>query len=97
MLAKILKIFLILGKPKGDEFNPVLFVRHNLNNYITIEEAKNAYTSHYEALSKMIKPDHLVLLDPIEYLCNEVCMTRDHRYKFYYKNSPHMRPWYANK
>ena len=91
------KLFLILGEPKGDEFNPVLSVRHNLNDFITAEEAKSVYTSHYEALSRMIKNENLVIIDPIEHLCNKVCMTRDQNFKFYYKDSEHMRPWYANK
>nr|WP_166371945.1 acyltransferase family protein [Psychromonas sp. SA13A] len=91
------KVFLLLGEPKGDEFNPTLSVRHNLKNYITIEQAKNAYAAHDDVLQDIIKPDNLVIIDPIEYLCSDVCMVRDDDFKYYYKDSEHMRPWYAKR
>ena len=89
------KVFLILGEPKGDEFNPVFSVRHNLKSYITIKEAKSVYENHYKALENIIGAKNLTVIDPIEYLCHVVCMTRNEDFKFYYKDSDHMRPWYA--
>ena len=91
------KVFVLLGEPKGDEFNPTLSVRHNLNRYITIEQAKNSYAAHYEALHGISKIGNLIVIDPIEYLCSDVCMVRDGNFKYYYKDSDHMRPWYAKK
>ena len=91
------KVFLLLGEPKGIEFDPTLSVRHNLKSYITIEQAKNAYATHYDALQGITKPDNLVIIDPIEYLCSDVCMVRDDNFKYYYKDAGHMRPWYAKK
>ena len=91
------KVFLLLGEPKGDEFNPTLSVRHNLKSYITTEQAKNVYVTHYDALQGIIKSDNLIIIDPIKYLCSDVCMVRDDNFKYYYKDSDHMRPWYAKQ
>ena len=94
---KARKVFLILGEPKGDEFNPTLSVRNNLDSFISIEKAKNNYATHYEALQHIIKADNIIIIDPIKYLCDDVCMTRDENFNFFYKDANHMRPWYAEK
>ncbi|WP_041766817.1 acyltransferase family protein [Psychromonas ingrahamii] len=91
------KVFVILGEPKGDEFNPTLSVRHNLKGYIAIEEARKAYATHYGAMQSITKMDNLLIIDPIEYLCSDICMVRNEHFKYYYKDSEHMRPWYAKK
>lgn len=94
---KTKKIFLILGEPRGDEFNPVLSLRHSLNNFVSIEDVKYSYRTHYEALKHIIKADNIIIIDPIKYLCDDVCMTRDENFNFFYKDANHMRPWYAKK
>ena len=89
------KIFLILGEPKGDEFNPILSVRHRLKEYISIDKARKPYEDHYKALQSITKSNKLIIIDPIQFLCDEVCKVRDENFKYYYKDSEHMRPWYA--
>ena len=94
---RVKKIFLLLGEPKGDEFNPSLSVRHKLKNYIETGTAIKAYKTHYSLLKKINKNNGLIVINPIDYLCDEVCMVRDENLKYYYKDSDHMRPWYAKK
>ena len=91
------KVFIILGEPKADEFNPILSLRHNLKSNITVEEAKKVYVEHYKSLKHITKSDKVVIIDPIEHLCTDICRVHDENFVFYYKDSEHMRPWYAKK
>jgi peptidoglycan/LPS O-acetylase OafA/YrhL len=95
--SKSNEVFMILGEPKGAEFNPLLAIRHNLKKSITIKEARDEYTVHYSALDKLDETDGITIIDPIEYLCDEVCLIMDDDFNYYYKDSSHMRPWYAKK
>jgi peptidoglycan/LPS O-acetylase OafA/YrhL len=91
------QVFMILGGPRGREFDPKLSIRHDLNNYITIEEAKEPYTIHYGALDELNEISNVTVIDPIDYLCDEVCKVMDEDFNYYYKDRSHMRPWYASK
>ncbi|NVK57502.1 MAG: acyltransferase [Alteromonadaceae bacterium] len=91
------EVYMILGEPKGSEFDPKLSVRNNLNTFITRQQARKYYSLHYEALEQLDEKDGVYIIDPIDYLCDDVCMTMDDNYKFYYKDATHMRPWYAKE
>lgn len=94
---KTRQIYLILGEPKGDEFNPILSVRHGLKNYVATESVRKAYAVHYKALLDITPVDNLFVIDPIDHLCSDVCAVKNKKGKYYYKDSDHMRPWYARK
>jgi peptidoglycan/LPS O-acetylase OafA/YrhL len=91
------EVFIILGEPTGREFDPKLSVRHNLRNFITKKEAKDNYKDQYEVLNDITNIGGVEVIDPIEHLCDDICMTMDTDFQFYYKDSTHMRPWYARK
>lgn len=95
--VNIPNVFLIMGEPKGKEFDPTLAVRNELANSISEAKARLDYTEHQDALKKLKNIEHIEIIDPIEYLCeNGVCKTRDDR-GFYYRDYNHMRPWYSIK
>ena len=96
-MSRTKKLFILLGEPKGEEFNPILSVRHNLKPFITKQAARKAYVAHYNALNYLIKSENIVIIDPINYLCSHICMVRNENFKYYYKDSEHMRPWYAKE
>lgn len=90
------EVYLILGEPRGEEFNPQAVIRHGLKAFMTEEETRNTYAIHHEALSLFTELDDIEIIDPIAHLCNEgICSTSDHSRGFYYKDNNHMRPWYA--
>ena len=91
------EVFIILGEPIGREFDPKLSVRHNLRSFITKKEAKDNYKDQYEVLNDITNIGGVEVIDPIEHLCDDICMTMDTDSQFYYKDSTHMRPWYARK
>jgi peptidoglycan/LPS O-acetylase OafA/YrhL len=91
------EVFIILGEPKGSYFDPKLSVRHDSKKYITIKEAREKYTLHYNALDKLDETDGMIIIDPINYLCDKVCMVMDDDFNYYYNDATHMRPWYAKK
>ena len=91
------EIFLILGEPKGDEFDPKLTVRFNLKNFVKTDKIREQYKTHDYALKQLTELNGITIIDPISHLCDEYCYTRDQSNKFYYKDSNHMRPWYAKK
>jgi peptidoglycan/LPS O-acetylase OafA/YrhL len=95
--SKSKEVFIILGEPKGPEFDPKLSVRHNLKHYITIEEARENYKVHYSALDKLDEIDGITIIDPIDHLCDEICMVMDNNFNYFYRDATHMRPWYAKK
>ena len=88
---------MLLGEPKGPEFDPILSVRHNLNSYISIKEARKSYSLHYSALNKLADIEDVVIIDPIDYLCNEQCNVMDDNLNYYYRDPTHMRPWYVKQ
>ncbi|MEL0660701.1 acyltransferase family protein [Psychromonas arctica] len=91
------KVFMILGEPKGLEFDPLQSIRHNLRKFITQEEARENYQLHYDALGKLDQINNINILDPIDYLCEEICKVMDNDFNYYYKDSTHMRSQYAKK
>jgi len=86
-----------LGEPKGDEFNPKLSVRFNLENFVSLEKVKATYEIHYSVLDKLNEVDGVTVIDPLKYLCSDVCNVMDSSFNYYYMDSTHMRPWYAKK
>jgi peptidoglycan/LPS O-acetylase OafA/YrhL len=95
--SKANKVYMILGEPRGKEFNPKQSVRHNLNNFIPVSKAREEYKIHYSALNKLSEKKDVKIIDPIDYLCNEICLVMDDNFKYYYKDGTHMRPWYAKE
>jgi peptidoglycan/LPS O-acetylase OafA/YrhL len=90
--------FLILGEPRGNEFDPILSIRHSLSPFITLDKAKEHYVTHRYALSKLTALNEVTLIDPMPSLCkDDVCPTRSSDNRFYYKDKTHMRPWYARE
>ena len=93
--SKANKVYMILGEPRGKEFDPKMSVRHELNNFIPVNKAREEYKIHYSALNELSEKKGVKIIDPIDYLCNEICSVMDDNFKYYYKDSTHMRPWYA--
>lgn len=91
------QVFVILGEPKGAEFNPVKSIRYGLDEYITVDKARKNYEIHYDILERLKKIDGLIFIDPIDHLCEELCYVKDGKGKFFYRDDTHMRPWYAKK
>ncbi|MFB9135778.1 acyltransferase family protein [Vibrio olivae] len=91
------EVFVILGEPKGPEFDPKMSTRRNLKRFITKQQAKENYTLHYTALEQIPEAADVVKIDPIDFLCDDVCQVMDSNFNYYYKDANHMRPWYAKK
>jgi peptidoglycan/LPS O-acetylase OafA/YrhL len=91
------EVFMILGEPKGLVFDPKLSVRHNLKNSITLEEARQPYVMHYDSLEKLDDINDVVIIDPMNHLCGELCFVMDEDFNYFYSDPSHMRPWYAIK
>lgn len=95
--SKTKDVFLILGEPKGDEFNPKLATQFNLSNQVETDKIRNQYKMHNDALKQLTELSGITIIDPISHLCDEHCYTRDKSNKFFYRDANHMRPWYAKK
>ena len=93
--SNVKEVFVILGEPIGPEFDPKQSLRHDLKNHITKRKAKENYALHYRALGELTEINNVVVIDPIEHLCGDVCMVMDKNHKYYYKDADHMRPWYS--
>ncbi|KAA1161003.1 acyltransferase [Pseudoalteromonas fuliginea] len=91
------KTYLILGEPKGIEFDPKMSARFNLPNYINVQTVRKQYNLHNEAIKKLENITDIRIIDPIDFLCTDICKVMDSKYTFYYKDSTHFRPWYAKK
>jgi hypothetical protein len=91
------EVFMILGEPKGPMFDPKLSVRHNLKNSITIEDARKPYVIHYDSIEKLDNISDVVIIDPLNYLCDQLCFVMDDEFNYFYSDSSHMRPWYARE
>lgn len=90
------EVYLILGEPRGEEFDPQAAIRFGLEASITEEKARKSFVIHKEALSHLTELDDIEIIDPIEHLCNEgICRTSNDSQGFYYRDNNHMRPWYA--
>jgi hypothetical protein len=72
-------------------------MRYNLDNFITLKQAREKYKLHYQALDKLKELNNVVVIDPINYLCQEICMVEGEDNNFHYSDKTHMRPWYAIK
>lgn len=89
------QVYMILGGPRGQEFDPKMSVRHDLNNFIPVNKIREGYKFHYSALDELSEKEDVKIIDPIDYLCNETCSVMDKNFKYYYKDAGHMRPWYV--
>ena len=95
---KTSQVILILGEPKGIEFDPTVALRKNLANTISVESARKNYSIHLAALKELKQIEEVKIFDPISNLCGkEKCKTRDKGNGFFYRDDNHMRPWYSIK
>lgn len=91
-------VYVILGEPKGNEFDPKSSIRNGLDDFITENEARSNYVVQLDALSRLTQLSGVTLIDPIEHLCTDgICKTRNSTEGFFYRDKNHMRPWYAIK
>ena len=97
MKTNVSKVFVIMGEPKGEEFDPTLAIRKGLPNSIPETKARSDYTEHEDALKQLKNIEHVEVIDPIKHLCKDgLCKTRDEK-AFFYRDYNHMRPWYSIK
>ena len=77
-------VYLILGEPRGDAFDPVKAIRENLPRSISEKQARSEYIIHNNALSKLTQLNDIEIIDPIQFLCSDdVCKTRDENSGFF--------------
>jgi peptidoglycan/LPS O-acetylase OafA/YrhL len=95
--SKSKQVFVILGEPDGPEFDPLTSIRKNLNKYINVLEVREDYTEHNYAIKQLDELNNVIVIDPIDFLCSDICQVMDENYNYYYKDDSHMRPWYAIK
>jgi len=93
--SKSNQVYMILSGPKGKEFDPKMSIRQSLNNFIPVKKVREKYSRQYSALNQLSEKTDVKIIDPIDYLCDEVCLVMDENFKYYYRDSNHMRPWYA--
>ena len=91
------KVYMILGEPSGEEFDPKLSIRYNLKDNIGIEVAREKHKMIYEQLNNLREISDVTVIDPMDSLCDDVCMVMDVNSNYYYKDTNHMRPWYAKE
>lgn len=89
------EVFLIKSEPYGEEFNPRTAVRYNLDDYVATSVIKERLASRNDTISKVRRINEVKVIDPVEYLCQDICKTKDSTKGFYYKDNSHMRPSYA--
>ena len=91
-------VYIVLGEPRGDEFDPQKAVRNNLQDFTTEEQVRKSYAVHRDALNRLTELNGVTVIDPISHLCkNGICKTRSDSEGFFYRDKNHMRPWYAIK
>ena len=91
-------VYIVLGEPRGNEFDPQMAVRNKLPDFITEEQARNSFIVLQDTLIHLTELDGVTLIDPISHLCsNGICKTRNDSEGFFYRDKNHMRPWYAIK
>ena len=95
--SKSEKVIMILGEPDGPEFDPLISIRKNLNKYINVLEVRKDYIEHEFAIKLLDELDDVTVIDPINYLCTDICKVMDEDFNYYYTDDSHMRPWYAIK
>lgn len=89
-------IYLILGGPIGDAYDPRLAVRKSLPQYVLLSEVNDKYKTHNFAMSQLNEVYEIKVINPVEHLCsNQLCNTKEPGGRFYYKDTNHMRPWYV--
>ena len=59
--------------------------------------ARKNYEIHMEAIEKFKNLDGITIIDPIEYLCTDICKVMDNNFNYFYKDRAHFRPWYAKE
>ena len=89
------EVYIILGEPDGDNFDPRLSVRYGLDKFITKDNVRERYKVHNNALATINLDKSINIIDPVDSLCSDVCMVMDRSGNYYYKDNSHMRPWYA--
>lgn len=90
-------VYLLLGDPRGPEFDPRRTVRVGTYAPIPVEDVVSSYELHDMALGKLNIPKNVSLINPIEHLCTEVCEFLSDDGRFRYKDSNHARPWFAEE
>jgi len=91
------EFFMVKSEPFGKEFDPRKSVRYKLAKQVSVTEVRKKHKKRNEALDILSELDGVQFIDPVDYLCTDVCKTMNKNYEFYYKDSSHMRPWYAEK
>jgi len=91
-------VYLLLGEPRGLEFDPTKAIRNNLASSISEASARREYDEHINALGLLRNIEGVQIIDPITHLCRDGnCFTRDNELGFFYRDKNHMRPSYAIK
>jgi peptidoglycan/LPS O-acetylase OafA/YrhL len=90
------EVYVVMPEPVGDEFSPKLSINNTYPNKISVDTIRSRNQRTYNFQKKVTKLNIVHLIDPIDYLCSDICKTNDEE-GFYYKDSNHFRPWYAKK
>ncbi|WP_116869798.1 acyltransferase family protein [Vibrio splendidus] len=91
------ELYIILREPVGEEFDPKKSVRYRLPKEIPIDQIRERNSRNNEVLNALSELHGVKFIDPVSYLCSDVCKTTSDEDEFYYKDKSHMRPWYSEK
>ncbi|WP_017445373.1 acyltransferase family protein [Gayadomonas joobiniege] len=89
------ELYLVLGEPTGDEFDPKLSIRHGLSLFVTKQAMVESHEVSYKALEKLKELQDVVIIDPLEFFCTDICPTIGENGKYIYYDKTHYRPWFA--
>ena len=97
------QVFFILTEPESQFFDPMHVSRWYALNQKTanIVIARNTIKSpvrkfQTRMLNEVPELNGVTIIDPVERLCPDgICRTMSPKGRFFYKDSNHMRPWYA--
>jgi peptidoglycan/LPS O-acetylase OafA/YrhL len=96
--AEAKSVYIVLGEPRGNEFDPQKAVRNKLPDFITEKRARESFIVLQDALKQLTELEGVKIIDPISHLCSDgICKTRNNSEGFFYRDKNHMRPWYAVK
>jgi len=90
-------VYLLLADPRAPQFDPRRAVRNESYSPVPKDEVLASYDLHRLALSKLDIPENVTLIEPIDYLCSEVCEFLSEDGRFRYKDNNHVRPWFAKE
>jgi peptidoglycan/LPS O-acetylase OafA/YrhL len=101
------KVFLVLNIPTGKELDPKYIVYRQIEHFPNIfkirdggidrESFANRYGMIQLDLIRLADQAGAVLINPIDYLCNERCDSLDKSGAPIYKDSTHLRPTFVRK